>query len=458
MSRAIITTLSVMAGVFFVAANAQAATDLDTLLKEVQSAQEKSSQINSERERRFIQNKSEQAALLRKAKAELAPVESRTNTLRGQFSNLQTELQDLSKQLNEKAGDLNQLVAVVRQAAGDLQAVAGDSLVTAQFPEREDTLTQLTASGNVPTAQELQQLWYLLQQEMTETGKVVTFKAPVIAQDGTSNDSDVTRVGPFVAVTGDKFLQYLPGTGLKELSRQPGFGVRGMAEDLQAADSGVVPMAIDPTRGNILELLVEKPGLLERVQQGGWVGYAIILLGIAGAILAVLQLIQLITTRRKVKKQLGAVGEPSDGNPLGRVLMAGRDVDVEDAEGLELKLDEAVMREVPMLQRGQGLIKLLSAVAPLMGLLGTVVGMIATFQAITLFGTGDPKLMAGGISQALVTTVLGLVVAIPLLFLHSLMSARSRGVIQVLEEQSAGLLARYIESRQRGQKSGTGHA
>ena len=430
-----------------------AATDLDALLKEVQSAQQQSNQINNERERRFIKNKSEQAALLRKARAQLGPVESRTNTLRSRFSSLQSELQTLSKQLNEKAGDLNQLVAVVRQAAGDLQAVAGDSLVTAQFPEREDVLTQMTASGNVPTAQELGQLWYLLQQEMTETGRVVTFKSPVIANDGSTTERDVTRVGPFVAVAGDEFLQYLPGAGLKSLSRQPGYRERNMAQELQQATAGVVPMAIDPTRGNILELLVEKPGLAERIKQGGGVGYVIIFLGIAGLILAILQFVKLLDTRRRVQKQLKVVGEPNDKNPLGRVLAAGQGVDVEDAEGLELKLDEAVMREVPALQRGQGLIKLLSAVAPLMGLLGTVVGMIATFQAITLFGTGDPKLMAGGISQALVTTVLGLVVAIPLLFLHSLLSSRSRSVIQVLEEQSAGLLARYIESRQQSRHS-----
>lgn len=432
------------------ASSAHAATDLDALLKEVQEAQQKSSQINTERERRFIQNKSQQAELLRKARAELAPVQSRTDALRGRFSNLQSELQGLSKQLNEKAGDLNQLVAVVRQAAGDLQAVAGDSLVTAQFPQREQALTQMTASGNVPTAQELQQLWYLLQQEMTETGRVVTFKAPVIGEDGGASEREVTRVGPFVAVSGADYLQYLPGTGLKVLARQPGYQVRNMAEELQDTQTGIAPIAIDPTRGSILELLVEKPGLLERIRQGGGVGYVIIFLGIAGLILAMLQLLRLTTTRRRVQKQLKSIGEPSDSNPLGRVLTAGRGVDVEDAEGLELKLDEAVMREVPVLQRGQGLIKLLSAVAPLLGLLGTVVGMIATFQAITLFGTGDPKLMAGGISQALVTTVLGLVVAIPLLFLHSLLSSRSRGVIQVLEEQSAGLLARYIESRQSG--------
>lgn len=432
------------------AGSVHAATSLDALLKEVQSAQQQNEKINSERERRFIDNKSEQAKLLRQAKAKLAPVQARTDKLRGEFSSLQSQLQDLSKQLNEKAGDLNQLIAVVRQSAGDLQAVANDSLITAQFPKREQELNDMAAGGNVPNAKELKQLWFLLQQEMTETGKVVTFKTSVIGNNGEARTREVTRVGPFVAMAGKDYLQYLPGTGLKELARQPGYRVRDLAGDLQAAKSGIHRVAIDPTRGSILNLLVEKPGLIERIRQGGGVGYVIILLGIAGLILAILQFLRLLDTRRRVSKQLKSVGEPNDKNPLGRVLMAGRGVDSEDAEGLELKLDEAVMREVPALQRGQGIIKLLSAVAPLLGLLGTVIGMIATFQAITLFGTGDPKLMAGGISQALVTTVLGLVVAIPLLFLHSLLSARSRSVIQVLEEQSAGLLARYIESRQTG--------
>lgn len=431
-----------------------AATDLDALLKEVQDAQQQSEKINSERERRFIANKSEQATLLRKAKAKLAPVQARTDRLRGQFSSLQSELKDLSKQLNEKAGDLNQLITVVRQSAGDLQAVASDSLVTAQFPERETQLTNMTTGSSVPTSKELKQLWFLLQQELTETGKVVTFKTSVIDGTGAASPRNVTRVGPFVAFADDEYLQYLPGTGLKQLARQPSYHVRKLAAHLQAAKTGIHTVAIDPTRGSILELLVEKPDLLQRIRQGGGVGYVIIALGIAGLILAVLQFLRLLGTRRGVIKQLKAVGDPNDKNPLGRVLMAGRDVDIEDAEGLELKLDEAVMREVPALQRGQGIIKLLSAVAPLLGLLGTVVGMIATFQAITLFGTGDPKLMAGGISQALVTTVLGLVVAIPLLFLHSLLSARSRSVIQVLEEQSAGLLARHIEARQQPRGAG----
>lgn len=435
---------------------AHAAPDPESLLQELREARQASQEINRERERRFLENKQQQEQMLREARAELAPVERRTKELRSRYDSLRSELQSLSEELHQEAGDLNQMVAVMRQAAGDLQAVAGDSLITAQYPERERELSSLAASDSVPTADELEQLWYLLQQEMTATGNVVRFRAPVVAPDGTSREHEVVRVGPFTAVAGDRFLQYLPGTGLKALDRQPGGGARGMAADLSAAGpgSGIHPMVIDPTRGSVLDLLVQKPSLWERIQQGGGVGAVIIFIGLAGLAIALLQGLRLMGVWRRVRRQLGEVDRPRDDNPLGRVLTAGRDVGTDDAEGLELKVDEAVMREVPALQRAQPLIKLLAAVAPLLGLLGTVVGMIATFQAITLFGTGDPKMMAGGISQALMTTVLGLIVAIPLLFAHSLLAARSRAVIQILEEQSSGLLARLVEGQGAGRGSG----
>jgi biopolymer transport protein ExbB len=154
-------------------------------------------------------------------------------------------------------------------------------------------------------------------------------------------------------------------------------------------------------------------------------------------------------TYLRIQAQLRDISRPGQANPLGRVLAAVEGIPLQEEELLQLKLDEAVLAEIPALERGNGLIKLLAATSPLLGLLGTVTGMILTFQAISLFGSGDPKLMAGGISQALVTTVLGLVVAIPLLFGHSLINALSRSMIQRLDEQCAGVLARNAE-RQTG--------
>lgn len=108
-------------------------------------------------------------------------------------------------------------------------------------------------------------------------------------------------------------------------------------------------------------------------------------------------------------------------------------------------MDEAILRETPTIDRGINLIKMFAAIAPLMGLLGTVIGMILTFQTIMLFGTGDPKIMAGNISLALVTTALGLIAALPLILVHSIVAGKSKAVLHKLDEQSAGLIAAIAE-------------
>jgi biopolymer transport protein ExbB len=184
--------------------------------------------------------------------------------------------------------------------------------------------------------------------------------------------------------------------------------------------------------------------LIERIQQGGIVGYLIILLGLFGVGIAIERLVRLVDADRKVTAQLKSDVISKD-NALGRVLSVYDENKNTDTETLELKMAEAVFKETPELNKGLILIKVISVVAPLMGLLGTVTGMIKTFQAITLYGAGDPKLMAGGISQALVTTVLGLTVAIPTTLLHTVVSGRSKRVSQIIQEQGAGIIASHSE-------------
>ena len=200
-------------------------------------------------------------------------------------------------------------------------------------------------------------------------------------------------------------------------------------------------MAVDPSRGQILGLLIQTPGIGERINQGGFVGYLIILIGLLGVAMSLWRMKYLKDEGDAINRQLKS-SEPSNDNSLGRILSIYKENQGIDPETLELKVDEAILREVPQLEKYHSIIKVFAAVAPLMGLLGTVVGMIVTFQALTLFGTGDPKLMAGGISQALVTTMLGLIVAIPLVFLHSVLTSWSTSLIEILEEQSAGLIAK----------------
>ena len=283
---------------------------------------------------------------------------------------------------------------------------------------------------------------------MTESGKVSKFPATVITSDGQEKQEDIVRVGLFNIVGGGKYLQYIPETGkILELPRQPKARFVETAEDLGKATSGTVTFGLDPSRGQILGLLVEQPTLRERIDQGGTVGNITIVLGVIGLIIAITRIIWLTLISLQVAAQKRNLTKPSKNNPLGRVLQVYYDNKNIDIESLELRLGEAVLKETPRLVRFNMIIKVIAVVAPLMGLLGTVTGMIITFQVITLFGTGDPKLMAGGISQALVTTVEGLCVAIPMVLLHTLVSGRSRHLIEVLEEQATGLVAEASERK-----------
>jgi biopolymer transport protein ExbB len=320
-------------------------------------------------------------------------------------------------------------------------------MITAQLPERAAQLSALAESEGHPGIDEIQTLWLLLQEEMTEASKVAVFDAPVVSKDGTATPRRVLRVGTFSAYADEDFLRYVPETGeLLVLSRQPAARYRRAVREFATAPGGLAPLSVDPTRGSLLGMLSYTPSLRERIDQGGVIALIIIALGAVGMLLALWRGIYLSVVYLRIQNQMKHLEQPLPNNPLGRVLAAVEGVSLDEEELLQLKLDEAVLAELPALERGNGVIKLLAATSPLLGLLGTVTGMILTFQAISLFGTGDPKLMAGGISQALVTTVLGLVVAIPLLFSHSVIAYLSRVMIQRLDEQCAGVLARTAET------------
>jgi biopolymer transport protein ExbB len=391
--RVLIAAIVMMLGVAAAAQDAPA--NFDQLLDRVRSDAAARSTENTEREQRFLASRNEQQALLDSARGELAQENARSDRLKQQFDGNELELGELTETLRVRVGNMGELFGVVRQVAGDTKGIIDTSLVSAELSGRSELANRLAQTRGLPSIADLTDLYVLLLEEMAESGKVSRFDAEVIGAEGRSGQAEVVRVGVFNVISGDQFLQYVPeSSSLQTLARQPAGRFRSLAAGLSEATSGTVPMAVDPSRGAILGLLIQAPSLSERIQ-------------------------------------------------LGRILAVYDSNRSADNETLELKLDEAILREVPMLERWQGWIKVLAAVAPLLGLLGTVVGMIRTFQAITLFGTGDPKLMAGGISQALVTTVLGLVVAIPLVLLHSLVASRSRTLVEILEEQSAGIVARH---------------
>jgi biopolymer transport protein ExbB len=284
---------------------------------------------------------------------------------------------------------------------------------------------------------------------MTESGKVTRFQGRIIKPNGDEIDQEVIRVGTFNIASDGSYLKFdLDKQVLVELPRQPAARFTSTTSDLQEATSGFTSFGMDPTRGQLLSLLIQAPTLKERINQGGNVGYVIITLGIIALLLSLERFVTLNLIGAKVNAQMKQ-STPDSGNPLGRLLNVYHENKDVDTETLDLKLHEAILKESPALTARISFIKIISMVAPLLGLLGTVVGMILTFQAITLFGTGDPKTMAGGISQALMTTVLGLCVAIPTVLLHSIVNARSTSVLHILQEQSAGLVAEQAEGKQR---------
>jgi biopolymer transport protein ExbB len=419
-------------------ATAASELSIEQLINQVRTDARDERYHNQAREARFIAERDRQKQRLTELKAKVAKAEAYAEKLRGRFGQNEETLIDLDKQLQKEAGDLSDLFAVVRQNAVELRSLIWRSMVSAQFPKRLDFLDRLgTKTGFSISIDELKKIWMLVLDEINQSGKVVRFKAPVITAKGEEMTSMVTRSGVFTATSKGRFLKYLPDSGkLVELARQPALRYQEMATDLEEAEEGLHAMAVDPTKGSILGLLVRAPDLKERVRQGGYIGYLILLLGIIGLLIVAYRYIWLGLVNRRIKCQLSSK-EPSLNNPLGRLMATAAEVMQASSEVLIMRFEETINTEARRLNIGLTTLTVFAAVAPLLGLLGTVTGMIETFQSISLYGTGDPKLMSGGISQALITTQLGLVVAIPLLLLHSFLHGKANGMVALLEEQGA---------------------
>lgn len=429
------------------------ALSLDELLEKARASQSARRQVDSTREREFLADRNQQAALLARAQADLEAANNRSKELSAAFDTNELKLRELEGLLRAREGNLGELFGVTRQVAQDVSSVALNSMISARYPDRDDFLVKLAKGKALPSINELQQLWVEMLREMTDTGRVVRYDTRVVMGEGTPVDAEVVTVGGFTATANGEYLAYLPS--LKQLSvlpRQPSSDLVDMASDLQEAESGYVPAIVDPSRGVLLALYVQRPGLWERIEKGESIGYVILLVGLAGSLCAIYQFFYLLRVRQAMTRQLGQLDKPVADNPLGRVLASFRGDAAhieEDAELAELRISEAVLREVPGLERFQSFLRLTVAAGPLLGLVGTVIGMIVTFQSITESGSSDPKLMATGIGQAMIATVLGLGIAIPLLFANAALASLSRSLVQILDEQSTGLLAEQIEAKKR---------
>lgn len=419
---------------------------LQALLKQVETGQQVDQQQHLERLHRFREAVEQQQDKLKQAVQEKDNAQLRSAALEKEFDRNNLKLEALHQELNEQLGTMKELFGVLQQAASQTRVSFQNSLTHLQFSERDNFLEQFSAqmgqATQLPSMANIEHFWFLIQQEMTASSEVLSFEAPVNKLSGEINKVLVTRIGSFNMVSEGQYLDYVPETGkLLELARQPAARYVDSLGSIDKVSSETPAMiAIDPTRGQLLAMLMQAPDLRERLDQAGLVGYLILLLGLLALLITLERFAVLNRLSAKIKKQLKSPDEPGD-NPLGRILNCYQENRDADLETLELRVAETMMKDIPKIQSRIGLLKVIAVVSPLLGLLGTVTGMILTFQALTLFGTGDPRLMAGGISQALVTTVLGLAVAIPSMLLHSMVASKAKALTQVLEEQAIGIVA-----------------
>ena len=417
---------------------------LDDIIRLVEQKTLEEKRHQDERVASFVAEKQQQKKLFNTARSRFKAVEKRADELRTGYEANEKTIAAKTEELALKAGDLNDVFAIVRQVAISTNSTVENSMVSAELPNRSEFLLQIGKSEHTPRIDDMRQLWLSMLHEVNESGKVSRFQGTVIDRDGEESMTEVVRVGVFTAIKNGQYLRYLPSSNkLVELSRQPNYRFRQLASGLEGAESGNHPMALDPSKGAILSALVQTPDIKERTKQGGIIGYLILVIGVIGLIMIAQRWLRLVITKRRVKSQLTS-GEPAKSGPLRRLKDSVGELQQTSADVLTMRLDEQMAEESALLYRGLGTVAVLAAVSPLLGLLGTVTGMIETFNSITLFGTGDPKLMSGGISQALITTQLGLSVAIPLVLLHSLVSGKANEVVELLSRYSSELFSDHV--------------
>jgi len=417
-------------------------TDLDLLVESVKTTASIRAKEDRARLNKFLSDKNKQQALLDNMKYRLTLEERRSERLTKEYEDNDSQLSDLEEQLTLKLGSFGELFGIVRQTAGESKGQFMLSLTNIEFPERIEFLGDLAErkSLDLPTTEELERLWYEILNELNQSGKVKSYNTDILTKSGELVNQDVMRIGVFNSVSNGDYLNLVAEQNLLEyLAKQPERSIRRSVKKLQ--NSGDYrEVFIDPTRGSLLTKLIDRDTWLERINAGGFVGYVIIIILILGLTMGVLRFKFLDEESKSINKEL-ETNNFSEDSILGKLNSIYSKYSGNNPEDLESQLEDILAKATPPLEKNLSVIKLLAAVAPLLGLLGTVIGMIETFQAITLFGTGDPKLMAGGISQALVTTMLGLIAAVPLLFVHNILDSRSRAISQIYEEQAIGLLA-----------------
>ncbi|EGR4409531.1 MotA/TolQ/ExbB proton channel family protein [Vibrio cholerae] len=411
-----------------------------------QATQEKAQQQqhNQQREAGFVQTAQELQAAKAELLAERNRLQKEADQLSSQFSDNENTLARLEETLRLETGSLGEMFGVVRQNAKELQSELDQSVTGVEPRAHQQSIDDVVAAKTLPSMAQLRGLWQAMSEEIRASGQVQTTEIQWLNGQGETQTVPALRLGSLGLISEQGYVKW-------DNARQQALSYQQLPSDFPTFShirtligGDVVTMKVDPSRGVLLEQLALTPTLSQRLQAGGVIGNVILVLLGVGLIIALYRGAILATLRQKIKAQLKNPEQPGN-NPLGRILAVYNKEQQRSVEALELRLLEAVVDEQNHLETGLSMLKLLAALAPMLGLLGTVTGMIETFQVITQFGNGDPKVMAGGISMALVTTVEGLIAAIPLLLGHNILSAQAEAIRNILEKQGIGLVAQQAE-------------
>ncbi|MDG3084904.1 MotA/TolQ/ExbB proton channel family protein [Vibrio hannami] len=422
---------------FVLSAPASAGPELLSSTKQVQTEERIK---NEQREEQFHTKEEELRQIRDRLLAEKQSLEASIDNLSHNFSENEQLLADKEKALHLESGSLGELFGVVHQVAKELQSELNGSVTAIGQDKSIEQLNEIVRAKVLPSKEELYALWETLNAQLKVASGIEDITVPVVHSDGVIGDEHVLRLGAFGIANESGYLKW-SGDNLGAVT----YKVQPINTPLKTSltDQNSL-VSIDPSKGQLLEQLALTPTLSERVEQGGVVGIIILGLLATGLLIGLVQGAFLLNSRIKINAQLKDTGNIGN-NALGRVLSVYKYDESPNVEALELRLFEAVLDELQTLERGLSMIKLIAALSPMLGLLGTVTGMIETFQVITQYGNADPRVMAGGISTALITTVLGLVAAMPLLFIHNILSSQAESIRTILEKQGVGLVAQRAE-------------
>ncbi|GEM78044.1 MotA/TolQ/ExbB proton channel family protein [Vibrio superstes] len=415
-----------------------------TLLNDTADAKTTEQQHNTQREAEFASQEAKLQSQYDALVKQRANLNKSIDSLSTQFQDNEQKLSEKEKELTLATGSLGEIFGVVRQSAKDVQLEQERSVASIGLEQDVTTINDIIEAKSIPSKDQLYGLWQSYVHQIKVSSQASIIGVPFVGGSGEIEQKQVLRMGAFALADDNGYLVWNTDKQIATpYTVQP-----KQALTINANMGAEMPVvAIDATRGALLEQLANNPTLMQRIEQGGLVGKIILGLLLVGLLIGLYRAVVLMSIKSKIAKQLKDVDSPSDDNPLGRVMLVHKQDQSPTVEALELRLLEAVMDEQETLEQGISTIKLLAALAPMLGLLGTVTGMIDTFQTITQFGNADPRIMAGGISMALITTVLGLIAAMPLLLVHNLLSSLSEGIRNVVEKQGVGLVAERAERK-----------